>query len=291
MKSFKIPERLIAAVCERTFVPFIGSGFSKQADKVHFPNWTELLKRLIISGREAGYLQENVAKNLLHLLSGNKHLMVAESLKSKLPTDFYNNFLESEFDPPDIFPSKAHSLLFDLNPKLIITTNYDRLIENAYASKAQRSLTVIPYSDSATVQRRLQDDKYRQRPFLYKIHGDIEDVSSIILSENDYRKLLYDQLGYQTVLSSIFIHYTVLFMGFSFSDEELSLLLGKLRYALKGSANPDYILLQEHECNPVEAERFRCDYGLEVISYPNHDCLKDILLDIKTKASKKEHKK
>lgn len=264
----EIPDRLIKAAKNRQLVPFIGAGVSKQADQDHFPNWDQLLRRMIEGSVKSGYIEDATAKNLKEMLNKERHLMVAEALKNKIPRDYYFSFLEEQFDPPNVVSSEAHILLLELNPRMIITTNYDRLIENAYAKARSKALTVINYYDSPKVQRRLQDERYNDRPFLYKIHGDIEDVSSIVLAETDYRKVFYDELGYQTVLASIFIHYTVLFLGFSFNDEELVLHLGKLRHALKGETHPDYILFSGDFLNSEEVTGFRRDFGLEVLLYP-----------------------
>ena len=217
-----------------------------------------------------------------------RHLMVAEALRSKIPLDFYHSFLENQFDPPQAQPSPAHRLLLLLQPRFLITTNYDRLLENAYANMSRKAMTVLDYSDSGAVQRKIQDERHKERPFLYKIHGDIEDTASIILTENDYRRLLYDELGYQTVLASIFIHFVVLFLGFSLSDDELLIHLAKLRHALKGASYPDYILFSDKNLNRIEIERFRNDFGLEVILYPhdaNHTGLVNFLEELHRRSS------
>ncbi|MGA2796853.1 MAG: SIR2 family protein [Thermoguttaceae bacterium] len=267
MRLRDIPPRLVIAIQQRRCVPFIGSGFSKQADANHFPNWNQLLERMIRIAEAKCHISKSEARSLDALLKKNRHLMAAESLKSKLPRDLYYSILEEQFDPPNVRPSRVHNLLLELNPQLIITTNYDRLIEDSYAHAARKAMTVVPYSDAAALQRRLQEANIRNRPFLFKIHGSIEDTASIILTENDYRRLMYDERGYTTVLSSIFIHFVVLMLGFSFNDEELILFLGQIRHALKGSANPDYIMLPKKEVSDTEIERFRNDFGLEVITY------------------------
>jgi hypothetical protein len=278
-----IPNRLIEAARNRRLVPFVGAGMSKQADPQHFPNWTELLERLIEASQRASYLSTDDATLLQSMLVSHRHLMVAESLKSRLPIDFYASFLESQFSPPNIGPARVHKLLFDLSPALIVTTNYDRLIEDAYATTAHKAMTVIDYSDPGAMQRRLQDHNRVHRPFLFKMHGDIDDTRGLVLSESDYRRLLYDEQGYKMVLSSIFIHYVVLMLGFSFADEELNLTLGQLRHFLKSSSSPDYILLPHTAVNLLEAERFRKDFGLEVITYPatpDHRGLEDFLSNL-----------
>lgn len=278
-----IPQRLISAIKEQRLVPFVGAGLSKQADASRYPTWTELLFEMIKHSRKNHHLSDVETSELREMLKKERHLAVAQHLKERLPRDYYIRFLEQMFDPPNALPANAHRLLLSLKPRFIITTNYDRLIETAYARDKQRALTIISYNDAAKLQRRLQEDRHPERPFLYKIHGDIEDVGDIILAEEDYRKLLYDAHGHQSVLGSIFIHFTVLFLGFSFNDPELIMHLGRIRHALKGMTNPDYILMEEKSVSSVESERFRKDYGLEVSFYPqrtNHQGLEEYLAEL-----------
>jgi len=213
--------------------------------------------------------------------------MAAEALRGRVPLDYYYSFLAEQFNPPNSKPSlDIYEILFGLKPPIIITTNYDKLIENAYAQLHRKALTVKTYADAAGVQRRMQDSSGATKPFLFKIHGDIEDAGSIIFTETDYRKLLYDELGYKSVISSIFIHYTVVFLGFSFKDKEISLLLEQQRHFLKSEANPDYIIVPEGDLTSVEHERLRADYGLDVLYYkpaPNHRALKTLLSAIQRK--------
>ncbi len=60
-------------------------------------------------------------------------------------------------------------------------------------------------------------------------------------------------------------------IGFSFSDRELTLLFESIRDSLKYRTHPDYIFLAEGETGPVEARRWREDFGLEVIPYTLSD--------------------
>ena len=230
------------------------------------------------------YLDDITVADLRALLDKHKHLMVAEHLKTRTPRDFYYSFIQSQFQSQNAAPAEVHRLLVDLNPRMIITTNYDRLIEDAFAACKSKAMTVLQYSNSTVVQRRIQEDTSSAAPFLFKIHGDIDDPDGIILSETDYRRLIFSEPGYRTLLASLFIHYTVLFIGFSFSDEELSLTLAELRWFLKSASHPDYILLPDSDCTSVERSRFRDDYGLEVITYPkseNHMAVRDFMLELK----------
>jgi len=262
------PKSLIDAIRHKMCVPFVGAGLSRAYDSANYPAWKDLLRELIHEARSCGSISSADKRDLERMLSEGRHLMVAEVLKHRLPHDAYVTILENRFSPESRRKrSTVHELLFELSPRLIITTNYDRIIEDTFAGRTGLSMTVVTHSDPGAVQRRLQESHRSERPFLFKLHGSIDDTGSMVLSEGDYRMLIHDHVGYQTVLASVFIHYTVLFLGFSLNDYELLLHLGKLRHSLKSGSSPDFALIPEGELSQLTAERFRADFGIEVIPF------------------------
>jgi hypothetical protein len=65
------------------------------------------------------------------------------------------------------------SRAFRLRPPLILTTNYDTLLEDAYAAEYGLAATVYTYRDAAVVQRSLQTNRLTNRPVIFKIHGQL----------------------------------------------------------------------------------------------------------------------
>ena len=88
----------------------------------------------------------------------------------------------------------------------IITTNYDKLVENIFEFKplvGNDILLSTPYGS------------------VYKIHGCIEDVSRIIITEKDYK--LFDE-QYELIraqMLSLFIHNPIIFIGYNMGDENI----------------------------------------------------------------------
>ncbi len=262
----KIPPKLLEAAQTRRLIPFVGAGISAQSG-VDYPNWRQLLERL----REAALAQELISgeedQEIQQLLDHRQFLMAAEELRFRLPIDEYESLLIDQFDPDDAVPAEVHRQMFRLNPPLILTTNYDRLLEDAFASRHERAATVYSYRAAVSVQRLLQSGNRSGRPVIFKLHGTIDEVEGIILSERDYRQLLYENPGYRIVLSAIFLTHVVIFLGFSFGDPELRLLLEQHRESLKHRSYPDYILLASTSATSIERRRLREDYGLQVITY------------------------
>ncbi|MFQ5629427.1 MAG: SIR2 family protein [bacterium] len=268
-----IPQRLVEAARVQNLVPLVGAGISHQAGDV-FPGWNAFLKQMKERAVANKYVSATEGEELEQLIDGGKPLMAAEALRYSLPGDEYESILEEKFDPPDVHPAEVHKALFRLNPPMILTTNYDRLLEDAYAEEFKRSVKVLTYRDAVTAQRFLQSGRVNgNRPIVFKIHGTIDEPEGIVLSERDYRHLVYRQPGYRLVLSAIFLTKVILMLGFSFADPELRLLLEGLRESLKNRSHPDYIFLPKSAIGAVESRRLRDDFGVQVITYdpsPGH---------------------
>lgn len=262
-----VPDRLIEAAQHRNLVPLLGAGISRQAKKNAFPNWRELLDFLIDRALAKRYIKKAEGSEMSRLLDKGQYLMVAEQLRYNLPTDEYTSLLKEAFNPAGAEPTEIHKAMFRLHAPLILTTNYDLLIEDAYAKVYGKTANVYTYRGASEVQQSLQIRQLTDRPIIFKLHGSIDEPSSIILTEQDYRRLIYQETGYRTVLSAIFVTHVVLMLGFSFSDRELTLMLETLRVALKSQSSPDYIFLPEDAAGEVESRRFREDFGVEVIPF------------------------
>lgn len=286
-----VPNRLIEAAQHRNLVPLLGAGISRQAKNTAFPNWRELLDFLIGRALAKKYIKKTEGNEMNRLLDKGQYLMVAEQLRYNLPTDEYTSLLKEAFNPAGAEPTEIHKAIFRLNAPLILTTNYDLLIEDAYAKVHGKTANVYTYRGAAEVQQSLQIRQLTDRPIIFKLHGSIDEPSSIILTEQDYRKLIYQETGYRTVLSAVFVTHVVLMLGFSFSDRELTLMLETLRVALKSQSSPDYIFLPEDAAGEVESRRFREDFGVEVIPFKPTKGYPEVLQLINFLISKVDKKK
>lgn len=59
---------------------------------------------------------------------------------------------------------------------------------------------------------------FEKTPIL-KVHGCVNDPTSIILSHGGYKRLLHETVGYKNFMLSLMATNTILYMGFSFNDE------------------------------------------------------------------------
>jgi hypothetical protein len=290
LDTSKIPEELVEAARQHTLVPLVGAGVSRQTGHP-FPTWRELLDSLIhraLINKPLPSISKAEGKEMRRLLDRGQFLMVAEDLRSKLGVHDYEAFLTKTFDPENVKPAEIHKALFRLNPPLILTTNYDRLLENAHAEVRRNTADIYTYLQAANVQRALGKGSPKDRSIIFKVHGSIDDPSKIIFTELDYRTLTYEQLGYRAMISAIFITKSVLMLGFSFSDRELLLLLEALSHSFNYRSSPDYILLSAKEVGAVEIRRLKADYGVEVITYTKYSELPELINFLAAESKRKK---
>lgn len=272
-----IPDRLVEAARAGHLVPFIGAGVSRQAktrEKNAFPTWTELIQYLKRYAEKKGDITEEESVEMDKLLSQGKHLMVAQALKHEMGDAFFE-VVRNRCAPRDAEPAAIHRRIFDLKCPLIVTTNYDCLLEDGCQEQRGRRAHAVTFKHAAAVQHCLRGESQTSgRTLVFKIHGSVEhDFGDLVLAESDYRNLLYREPGYRTILSAVFVTRVVLMMGFSFADPELTVLTESIRESLKHRSYPDYLVLPKGEKGPVEKKRLLDDFGLEVIEYqatPGH---------------------
>lgn len=153
----------------------------------------------------------------------------------------------------------------------ILTTNFDGLLEGNPPSGS------VYWSALRPKAHRWWEARYWDRggvgPDVVKLHGDVDadDPSGLVFSKRDYRKRLYRSASYRSFLRSIMARFTVLYLGFSFSDayvnelrsEVLSLfedtIDDPIAYAVLPNVPGDYAsYLRDHE-------------GIEVLGYDHED--------------------
>lgn len=266
----RFPTRLLEAASTKKLVPFIGAGVSKFAAPNLFPTWSEFVRNFLEKAKTDGHLPEQEFRDLGRLASAGKSLTVAEHLKEVLPSDYYIDVLLETFDIilGDDADLSIYELLFDMHPPLMITTNYDRLIEDSYARLKRRNMDVKTHQEAVGVIKALQRTKSDGYQTLFKIHGDVRTPSNVVLSEKDYRSVMYDLSDYRMAMDTIFSLYTVVFVGFSMNDKEMISTIENLRHTFRYLESPHYILLREGTASHVERRRWREDFGLEVVEYP-----------------------
>lgn len=111
---------------------------------------------------------------------------------------------------PDVAGS-LHKELIDLNPHYIITTNWDKLIDDAIEKTT--NIYDIIVNDNELV-KSVNNSKY------IKMHGDFEH-DNFVYAESDYLNYSQNFPLIENFLKSIFSTHVIVLLGYSFNDMDL----------------------------------------------------------------------
>jgi hypothetical protein len=263
-----VPSLLVEAIKTGTLVPFVGAGVSRSSVSSAFPNWAELLNLLSRECTREGHLLPTDTFNSNKVVSAQVLEARGDYIRRHLSLDAYLRIMEEIFDPPiETLDLRSQLEVLTLNSKLIVTTNYDRLLEHAIANSFGRNSEVYHHEYASTVLRKLRRLRQRLTPLVFKLHGDISDPSSIILSRSEYTGLIHQNDTVSALLQALMTSCTFLFIGYSFSDRDLKFQLEKYRLLLRGAAYPHYFLTSEESTsNSIEIE-LREQFGIVTMKY------------------------
>lgn len=258
-----IPNDLIKNFKENHGVFFIGAGLSMGAG---YPGWEGLLKGLISAANKQRWIsKEKIADYKKMINDSSKFLFIAEDLKNELGQSFYD-YMEKVFSEEKKSPTTTHKTLVNIKTSLLLTINYDELLEKAYNEVHGEYPNSFVYSQSREAANNFWQDKF----FILKAHGDAKrDVKSLILSQKDYRKVLYRETGYRSLLQAIFTIKSIVFLGVSFNDPEFNQLLDYLHDSYHGGGPIHYLIIDEDSVNNTLAKRYKEDFNIFTLAFDN----------------------
>ncbi len=249
-----IPESLVENLCSGLSVAWCGAGTSITSG---LPTWQELLHRLIETCRNAGLNNEEI--NELHTMRERGDVDdVADYCRMFLGEGEYRQFLERLFNNTGK-PSDIIYKLIELPFSIILTANYDKVIEQAIANKKSTFPDVFTNQDVNSIWRRMAKKEF----FILKVHGDINRPETVVLSAQDYIKHVFGNASFMQYIQRLFMSHTVLFIGSSLRDLYIRRILEEISYLTDGFGMPHFALL--YQPGKVESRMLRERFNVTVI--------------------------
>lgn len=226
--SFTMPTEIIEAVKKQELVLFCGAGISTESNLVlPISFYMEILDFL----NDEYNLNINTDISFSDLMS--KFCSIVPNGRKELIRR-----IKSRFDMIDSFPelhnnaTRFHKEVAKI-PQIntIITTNWDNYFEDECSASP-----IIDNKDTALW------NTFKKRVF--KIHGSINHIGSIVATTEDY-EACYDRLKTQPIgdrLKTLLGSCCVVFIGFSFGDEDLNKILNILDKNLEEYSNQYYLV-------------------------------------------------
>lgn len=243
-------------------VPFIGAGVSAAYG---YPTWKDLLNELSLV-----YLvpeeRENLNNKDINLLKYAQKI-VTHAGRFNIVVDTMRNIYQN---CPKKNSDMAYILLKSFSNN-IVTTNYDTVLENIY-DDIQVLLPSQPEKMTTAIRN--------NQACILKMHGSIDEASSIIFSEDQYSRAYGSgkvdmEKALPLFLSSIFYGKSVLFIGCSLIQdrtmEVLNACLDKNEYI------KNYAIVEQpdEESQQIKQKNHLANLGIIPIYYPkgNYKCV------------------
>ncbi len=242
-----LPAPLLEEFRAGRWLPIIGAGLSMGARNCPppgMPSW-EGLGEILGNDLPAGYSQGGAVE----AISAYEHAYGRMRLTSRVIRALHVGLAK-----PDATQMAFAALSFEH----VVTTNVEQLLEEAYRQVRGPVFTVV------------EDGQLRMAnpydsPILVKLHGDVHNPSTLVLTENDYDNVHLSRPLMLTWLAGQLITKTGILIGYSLGDPDVRGILASLRNGL-GTAPPDLWVLTLGD-NPVVAERYR-RRGVRVATLP-----------------------
>jgi hypothetical protein len=244
LKYFPTPflEDLVGDLC----LPFIGAGFSLNA---RLPVGKKMLDWDALGKEVAATFPDYQYTTPLEALSSYAH----EYSKAKLVELLSKTLLTGAAQP-----GAAHDAFCRLPFERVVTTNFDFLLEQSYATLGRYCLPLISEDQLAVGSGQVGVK-------LLKLHGDLHHPARLVVTEEDYDAFLSTYPLFATHLSSLLIGQTAFFIGYSLDDPDFRQIWHVVKERLGQLRRPAYVLqVGAHAYVAARYER----RGVKVIDLP-----------------------
>jgi hypothetical protein len=282
-----IPPSLAEALSRRQVVPFAGAGVSravkrKSDSRPLFPDWKELLLGAAELLKRSG--KQNFSKAVSGLVEIGDSESFLDAAKRALqglgPAVFYGYLRDvldkssSEADPQSLALAQA---MWTLGSKLVITTNYDQVLRWACPPELRDDQRTWDISAPAEFASMLSNGL--KQPTVWHLHGYVGNLAEVILTPDGYSRLYPENKKIETeyeasllTLRAILASRTLLFVGFSFTDEIFSQQVRWIQSIFANASGPHYLMTEQSKLE-LTRERLRGMSSIELIPFASREAL------------------
>lgn len=259
------PRALVEELASRRCIIFLGAGASagcvnQDTPPKSPPTWSALLEGIKSIARDA--TSKPIADSLI---AKEKYLDAAEVLFGSInPADFAS-YIREVMAEPRYQASDIHEYVLNLDPKIVVTTNYDEIYDNYCRSGKEQGL----YNVCKYYETHLVSDLRSPVRQIIKAHGCITDPSKIVLTRSQYFLERQNHSNFYKVLDALFLTNTLLFLGYGLSDPDIQLMLENSNITYKAS-HPHYALVEEGMETSIK-KAYKEAYNIDFIEFPVGD--------------------
>lgn len=259
------PTNLIEDIARRKCVLVLGSGVSKNSTNGagdRPKDWKEFLR----SASENVIGKTEIQKQIR---SGD-YLTACELIKKELGRDDYNTLVRNEFLTPAYQPADIHKHIFNLDSRIVITPNFDKIYDTYANTVSNGNIIVKKYNETDVA-----DCIRRPEPLIIKIHGSVESPDNLVFTRKDYSEARTKYRDFYHLIDALSITHTFIFIGCGTNDPDIRLILED--YSFRFSQNKKhYIIMSKNAVHPKVREIISETMSLKSILYDPKDHHKEL---------------
>lgn len=271
-KKIMWPEGLIEDLGRGRCIIFLGAGISASAKDTsgNRPKaWKEFLlyvnEKYITSKKDKTYIKK--------LINNGQFLMALQIIYDLVDRGTYNTIIEKEYKEPDYKPSKIHEIVSNIDPKMIITTNFDIIYEKAVPTQA---ITPVVYNSSSNFADLIRSNS----KVLVYAHGNVRGIRDTIFTKKQYYEAKRDNPEFYEILQAVFMTNTILFLGCGLCDPDMSLILESVNIKTNAS-KPHYNVALDGNHKSILND-WKNSYNIHTLEYgPSHENLYENLQELR----------
>ena len=239
---------LVDQARHRLVVPFVGAGASASKD-TGLPDWQGLVGPL---GKQLN-LEDQDRLDLLDVAQWYADTHSRSDLEQRVRTALSTGGA----------PSALHRSIARLDAPVLLTTNFDTLLEQALEhTKGVPADVIIEDAHIGLI------DEAR-RTTLAKLHGCVSLPSSIVLTRDDYEAYIDAHPAMVAYLQAMLATRTFLFVGYSLSDPDLRSIYSAIRRALGRFKRKAYLL--DSGAKAPQLVAYWRERGLETVLFDTYE--------------------
>lgn len=275
MNKINWPPSLVEDIARGRCIFFLGSGVSASAKTPAPENRKPKIWKDFLESINNQYIKDSSDRSFINNLIINKQFLLAlQCIYDLIDSGTYHHIIEEEFSYPDYQPSKVHELIYDIDPKIIITTNFDFIYEKVVPRQA---ITKVIYNNCNNYSDAIRSNK---RVLVYA-HGNVDNIGDIVFTKDRYFTAKREHPEFYSITQALFMTNTVLFLGCGLSDPDINLLLENV-YIRTSSTKSHYNVTLEGIHQSIKRD-WKSSYNIDTLEYgPTHNDLIQELEELKS---------
>ena len=270
-------DALVKELAARRCIIFFGAGASASCKatmgtRKQPPDWIELLN-LLSSKIKNNSINQALATELI---ANKKYLDAAEVIESSLIHADYVDTMREIFELPRYKQSIIHEAVLRLDPKIVVTTNFDTIYDR-YCTQgdAADGYNIFKHTDNHLV-------SHLRSPIrcVVKAHGCITNPESMVLTRSGFFAAKQKYPQFFKVIDALFLTNTILFVGYNLDDPDIKIALENVNIAATSSRT--HYFVTSSGLHPALRSASEKTYNLNFLEFEkgNYKVLEDLLIEL-----------